>query len=167
MRFIWFLIHHLDKMHFLGDWSPLRGAVAAIILSSVARAITFDINDERTWWSSDPPFMSITEGNEKLTFEFITESIKDAASTSSYAMMKYYYGNETGQIPGAFPDKWWEGAPLLMALLEYWHFTGDTTYNEELSVALQWQSGTSGDYMPSNYSSYLVSTVRVWAMNNI
>ena len=94
-------------------------------------------------------------------FETKIESIKDAASTSTYAMMKYYYGNETGQIPGAFPDKWWEGAPLLMALLEYWHFTGDTTYNEELSVALQWQSGTDGDYMPSNYSSYLVNTVRV------
>lgn len=71
-------------------------------------------------------------------------------------MMKYYYGNETGQIPGAFPDKWWEGSALFLALLEYWHFTGDTTYNEELSIGLQWQSGDSGDYMPSNYSSYLV-----------
>ena len=48
-----------------------------------------------------------------------------------------------------------------MALLEYWHFTGDTTYNEELSVGLQWQSGTDGDYMPSNYSSYLVSIFKV------
>lgn len=71
-------------------------------------------------------------------------------------MMKYYYGNETGQIPGAFPDKWWEGSALFLALLEYWHFTGDTTYNEELSIGLQWQSGDDGDYMPSNYSSYLV-----------
>lgn len=104
---------------------------------------------------------------EKLTFDLITESIKDAASTSTYAMMKYYYGNETGQIPGAFPDKWWEGAPLFMALLEYWHFTGDTTYNEELSVGLQWQSGTDGDYMPSNYSSYLVSIFRVSKGNNL
>lgn len=71
-------------------------------------------------------------------------------------MMKYYYGNETGQIPGAFPDKWWEGSALFLALLGYWHFTGDTTYNEELSIGLQWQSGDDGDYMPSNYSSYLV-----------
>lgn len=148
-------------MHFLGGWLPFRGAVAVLLLSSVARAIDLDITDERTWRSLDSPFMSNTKGNEKLTFEFITESIKDAASTTTYAMMKYYYGNETGQIPGAFPDKWWEGAPLFMALLEYWHFTGDTTYNEELSVGLQWQSGTDGDYMPSNYSSYLVSTAIV------
>jgi mannan endo-1,6-alpha-mannosidase len=75
-------------------------------------------------------------------------------------MMTWYYGNETGQIPGAFPDKWWEGATLFLTLLQYWHFTGDTTYNSELSIGLQWQSGDSGDYMPSNYSSYLVSNPR-------
>ncbi|KAJ5237059.1 hypothetical protein N7489_007150 [Penicillium chrysogenum] len=116
-------------MHLLGHCSSSRAAIFALLLSSIARAIDLDISDE--------------------------QSIKDAASTSTYAMMKYYYGNETGQIPGAFPDKWWEGAPLFMALLEYWHFTGDTTYNEELSVGLQWQGGTDGDYMPGNYSSYL------------
>lgn len=71
-------------------------------------------------------------------------------------MMTYYHGNETGHIPGAFASKWWEGSALFLALLQYWFYTGDTTYNEELSVGLQWQSGTDGDYMPSNYSSYLV-----------
>jgi mannan endo-1,6-alpha-mannosidase len=86
------------------------------------------------------------------------ESIKDAASTTTYAMMTYYHGNETGHIPGAFASKWWEGSALFLALLQYWHFTGDTTYNEELRVGLQWQSGSDGDYMPSNYSSYLVIT---------
>lgn len=84
------------------------------------------------------------------------ESIKDAASTAVYAMMTYYKGNETGQIPGAFSTKWWEGSTLFLALLQYWHFTGDTTYNDELRVGLEWQSGTNGDYMPSNYSIYLV-----------
>ncbi|CAG8254780.1 unnamed protein product [Penicillium salamii] len=113
-------------MHFLG---PTRGIVTWFLLSGLVRAIDLDVSDE--------------------------QSLKDAASTSTYAMMKYYYGNETGQIPGAFPDKWWEGSALFLALLEYWHFTGDTTYNEELSIGLQWQSGDSGDYMPSNYSSYL------------
>lgn len=71
-------------------------------------------------------------------------------------MMTYYHGNESGQIPGAFPDKWWEGAALFLALLNYWHFTGDATYNNELSVGMEWQSGDDGDYMPSNFSSYLV-----------
>ena len=71
-------------------------------------------------------------------------------------MMTWYHGNETGGIPGAFPDKWWEGGAMFMTLLQYWHFTGDDTYNDELSVGLQWQSGDAGDYMPANYSSYLV-----------
>lgn len=70
-------------------------------------------------------------------------------------MMTYYKGNETGHIPGAFASKWWEGAALFLALLQYWHFTGDTTYNDELRIGLEWQAG-DGDYMPSNYSSYLV-----------
>lgn len=83
------------------------------------------------------------------------QSIKDAASTSVYAMMTYYTGNETGAIPGAFPSKWWEGSALFLALLHYWHYTGDTTYNDELRVGLEWQSGDDGDYMPTNYSSYL------------
>lgn len=72
-------------------------------------------------------------------------------------MMKWYGGNETGQIPGAFPEKWWEGAALFYALINYWYFTGDDTYNDVLSQGLQFQSGDKGDYMPANFSSYLVS----------
>lgn len=72
-------------------------------------------------------------------------------------MMGWYAGNETGQIPGSFPTKWWEGSALFLALLQYWQFTGDDQYNAELSQGMQWQSGDDGNYMPTNYSSYLVS----------
>lgn len=82
-------------------------------------------------------------------------------------MMTYYHGNETGHIPGAFASKWWEGSALFLALLQYWFYTGDTTYNEELRVGLQWQSGTDGDYMPSNYSSYLVMSCPVYEHGTI
>ncbi|KAJ5432513.1 mannan endo-1-6-alpha-mannosidase [Penicillium daleae] len=101
----------------------------ALTLGYQAHAIELDINNE--------------------------QSIKDAAATATYGMMVWYHGNETGQIPGAFPSKWWEGSALFYALLNYWHFTGDSTYNDELSVGLQWQSGTNGDYLPSNYSHFL------------
>ncbi|KAJ5600968.1 Mannan endo-1-6-alpha-mannosidase DCW1 [Penicillium hetheringtonii] len=107
----------------------LRGLLLSIFMPSPAVAIELDISDE--------------------------QSIKNAASTSIYAMMTYYHGNETGHIPGAFPDKWWEGSALFLALLQYWYYTGDTTYNDELRVGLEWQSGDDGDYMPTNYSSYL------------
>lgn len=70
--------------------------------------------------------------------------------------MVWYHGSEPGHIPGAFPEKWWEGSALFYALLNYWHFTGDDTYNDQLSLGLQWQSGTNGDYLPSNYSHFLV-----------
>ncbi|KAE8149711.1 glycosyl hydrolase family 76-domain-containing protein [Aspergillus avenaceus] len=82
------------------------------------------------------------------------QSIKTAASTAAHGMMHYYHGNETGQIPGKLPDTWWEGGAMFMTLIEYWHFTGDSTYNDEVSTGMQWQAG-NGDYMPSNWSSYL------------
>ncbi|KAJ5378225.1 Mannan endo-1-6-alpha-mannosidase DCW1 [Penicillium cataractarum] len=116
-------------MYLPGLGRGLKSLALALLISNPAGAIDLTITDE--------------------------QSIKDAASTTTYAMMTYYKGNETGHIPGAFASKWWEGSALFLALLQYWYFTGDTTYNEELSVGLQWQSGDDGDYMPSNYSSYL------------
>lgn len=73
-------------------------------------------------------------------------------------MMTYYSGNKTGEIPGYF-QSWWEGAALFLALLNYWHVTGDTTYNEELSIGLQWQDQGSGRYMPANWSTGIVSPI--------
>lgn len=70
--------------------------------------------------------------------------------------MSWYGGNETGGNPGAFPEKWWEGSALFHACLQYWYTTGDTTYNAEVKQGMQHQAGANGDYMPSNYSSYLV-----------
>ncbi|KAJ9349268.1 CAZyme family GH76 [Paecilomyces variotii] len=83
-----------------------------------------------------------------------TESLKNAASTAIYGQMHLYQGNASGAIPGKLPGTWWEGGALFMAAIEYWHETGDTTYNNEVSVGMQWQAG-DGDYMPSNWSSYL------------
>jgi hypothetical protein len=73
-------------------------------------------------------------------------------------MMTWYAGNETGQIPGKLVDTWWEGGAMFMALIQYWHFTGDATYNDEVTVGMEFQAG-DGDYMPSNYSNYIVSLI--------
>ncbi|KAL2803254.1 glycoside hydrolase [Aspergillus granulosus] len=82
------------------------------------------------------------------------DTIKDAASKTAYGSLLWYSGNETGRIPGAFPEKWWEGSALFMSLILYWHYTGDAQYNGLITQGMQWQAG-NGDYMPSNYSSYL------------
>lgn len=86
---------------------------------------------------------------------FTLDALKQAASQNIYGMLTYYHGNETGQNPGAFPEKWWEGAPLMEALVKYWHFTGDDRYNDELTQGLSHQGGENGDYLPSNFSRFL------------
>lgn len=51
-----------------------------------------------------------------------TASIKSAASTIAYGMMKYYTGNNTGDVPGNLPDPyyWWEAGGMFGTLVEYW-----------------------------------------------
>lgn len=36
------------------------------------------------------------------------------------------------------------------AMIDYWHYTGDTTYNDVVSQALLFQVGPNDDYMPPN-----------------
>lgn len=66
--------------------------------------------------------------------------------------MKSYTGNQTGQIPGYLPQPyyWWEAGSMFMTLVEYWYYTGDTTYNDVTTQALLFQVGENKDYMPAN-----------------
>ncbi len=41
-------------------------------------------------------------------------------------------------------------------LIDYWNLTGDTTYNDIVSQALQFQVGVDNDYMPANQTADLV-----------
>ena len=86
-----------------------------------------------------------------------TDSIKNAASIAAYGMMKHYKGNESGEIPGKIPNTWWEGGAMFMTLMQYYHYTGDSTYNKEVIQGMQWQAGDC-DFMPANWSSYIVSS---------
>ncbi|KAF9882792.1 hypothetical protein FE257_005160 [Aspergillus nanangensis] len=82
------------------------------------------------------------------------QSIKNAAAKTAFNMMSQYHGNESGQIPGKLPDTWWEGGAMFMTLIQYWFWTGDTSYNEVTTQGMLWQKGEN-DYFPSNYSNYL------------
>jgi hypothetical protein len=95
------------------------------------------------------------------------DSIKTAASQAAYDMMTYYNGNETGQIPGKLPGTWWVGGAMFMTLMQYWHWTGDDTYNAEVIQGMVWQAGDYNDFMTANYSSYLVSAPVVWMAGRI
>ncbi|KIN06326.1 glycoside hydrolase family 76 protein [Oidiodendron maius Zn] len=77
-------------------------------------------------------------------------------------MMTYYHGNESGEIPGVLPGPppnppwgyyWWESGAMWGALIDYWHYTGDSTYNDLIEAGIQWQAGEHDDMMPSNWSA--------------
>ncbi len=36
------------------------------------------------------------------------------------------------------------------ALIDYWHYTGDTSYNQVITDGIMWQVGPSDDFMPPN-----------------
>jgi mannan endo-1,6-alpha-mannosidase len=66
-------------------------------------------------------------------------------------MMKYYTGNITntpetiGVLPG--PYYWWEAGAMWGAMIDYWHTTKDTSYNDVTYQALVSQVGPLYDYM--------------------
>jgi mannan endo-1,6-alpha-mannosidase len=61
-------------------------------------------------------------------------------------------GNQTGGIPGNLPPPyyWWEAGAMFGAMIDYWYYTGDTTYNDVTSQALLFQVGPNRDYMTPN-----------------
>ena len=67
-------------------------------------------------------------------------------------MMSYYTGNNTGDVPGNLPQPyyWWEAGAMFGAMVDYWYYTGDTSYNDVTTQALLFQVGPNNDYMPPN-----------------
>jgi mannan endo-1,6-alpha-mannosidase len=72
-------------------------------------------------------------------------------------MMNYYVGNQYGQTPGILPGPyyWWEAGAMWGAMVNYWHYTNDSKWNDLTMQALQWQVGPHNDFMPPNASASL------------
>jgi mannan endo-1,6-alpha-mannosidase len=68
--------------------------------------------------------------------------------------MTYYTGNITNTpstiaiLPS--PLYWWEAGAMWGALIDYYHYTGDSSYNEVTTQALLSQVGPNSDYMMPN-----------------
>ncbi|EMC94580.1 glycoside hydrolase family 76 protein [Baudoinia panamericana UAMH 10762] len=79
-------------------------------------------------------------------------SIKQVASVIAHGMMSYYSGNTTGGTPGLLPGPyyWWEAGAMWGSLIDYWYYTGDATYNDVVTQAMLFQTGTDNSFMPSN-----------------
>ncbi|KKY21918.1 putative glycoside hydrolase family 76 protein [Phaeomoniella chlamydospora] len=90
-----------------------------------------------------------------------TDNVKDVLATIAYDMMSYYSGNESGQTPGLLPGPcssdscyyWWEAGAMFGAMVNYWQYTGDTSYNDVVKQALLFQRGEHNNYNPANQSS--------------
>ncbi|KAI0545616.1 glycosyl hydrolase family 76-domain-containing protein [Xylaria curta] len=94
-------------------------------------------------------------GNLTNAYDFdptSADSIKDVAKYLAADLMSMYNGNQPGQIPGLLPQPyyWWEAGALMGALIDYWYYTGDTTYNEITVQGMMHQTGPYNDYMPLN-----------------
>ncbi|KAG4418801.1 hypothetical protein IFR04_008083 [Cadophora malorum] len=83
-------------------------------------------------------------------------SIREAASTIAYGMVKYYDGNVTNNpwtiaiLPK--PYYWWQAGAMWGLLLDYFHYTGDDSYNNITTQALLSQVGPEWDYMNPIYN---------------
>ncbi|KAF2398931.1 glycosyl hydrolase family 76 protein [Trichodelitschia bisporula] len=83
-----------------------------------------------------------------------TASIKKAAKALADSAMRYYDGDKPGSTPGLLPAagefNWWEAGALFGQMVEYWYYTGDSTYNDMTKQALVFQAGPSANYEPEN-----------------
>lgn len=111
---------------------------------SGVQAIKLDVTSTGT--SPTVQALSIAGANRS------TDSIKGAARTVADGLMKFYTGNQTGQTPGLLPAPyyWWESGAMFGQMVEYWSYTGDTSYNDVVQEALLFQAAPTKDYMPDN-----------------
>jgi len=91
------------------------------------------------------------------------ESIKENAKLIAAKLLTYYKGDQPGQIPGILPGPppggdyyWWEGGAMWGTLIDYWHYTNDSTYNAEIERSMVFQANSpDNDYQPPNHTASL------------
>ncbi|CAN8102606.1 unnamed protein product [Discula destructiva] len=94
-----------------------------------------------------------------------TSSILGVAKTLAKGAMSYYPGTATsfGNLPA--PYYWWEEGALMGAMLDYAHYTNDTSYNNILTTAISSQviSPTYDLMVPSHYGDEGNDDQAFWA----
>jgi hypothetical protein len=103
--------------------SPFAPSLSILSLSVVTSLVLIDWDEMRSLlkWASTALLASHAAG---LTVNVDDpNAIKEATSTIAYGMMKYYTGNNTGDVPGNLPDPyyWWEAGAMFMNMIEYWY----------------------------------------------
>ncbi|POS73490.1 glycoside hydrolase family 76 [Diaporthe helianthi] len=90
------------------------------------------------------------------------DAIVEASRSLARDMMTFYHGDEPEEIPGILPgpppmgDYWWFTAASFWATcLDYWHLTGDDTYQGVTTSSLLFQVGPTDNYMTLNWTATL------------
>lgn len=65
-------------------------------------------------------------------------------------MLSYYEGKTNPALVGLLPQPyyWWEAGAMMGSLVDYWRYTGDTSYVNLTTEALLKQVGDDWNYMP-------------------
>lgn len=88
--------------------------------------------------------------------------IKSSAKTVAGNLLKYYKGDEKGEIPGLLPGPppagdyyWWTASVMWSSLIDYWHYTGDSAHNDAVMKGLLFQVGEGHNFTPMNQTATL------------
>lgn len=95
-------------------------------------------------------------------------SVRNVAGTLAWELMAWYTGNVTNTPTtiAVFPEPyyWWEAGAAWGAMLDYSHYTGDSSYDAVISQALLSQVGPKFDFMvPEHYGSEGNDDQAFWA----
>ncbi|KAI5290267.1 hydrolase 76 protein [Ascosphaera acerosa] len=82
-------------------------------------------------------------------------SIKYVTKVIANDMLSYYHGEEPHDVPGNLPPPyyWWECGAMFGALIDYWFYTGDDSYNDLVISGMMWQASPTKNFMPQNQSA--------------
>ncbi|KAL1843441.1 hypothetical protein VTJ49DRAFT_1551 [Mycothermus thermophilus] len=91
------------------------------------------------------------------------DSVKAAAKVVAANLMSHYHGDEPGATPGILPGPppggpyyWWQAGAMWGTIVDYWHYTGDDTYNAEAVRSMVFQAEPpSNSYQPRNWTASL------------
>ncbi|KAL2127507.1 hypothetical protein VTI74DRAFT_10623 [Chaetomium olivicolor] len=88
------------------------------------------------------------------------DSIKAAAKLVAANLYSQYPGHLPGKTPGILPGPppagpyyWWQAGAMWGTFIDYWFYTGDSTYNDEAMRSMVFQAEPpSNSYQPQNWT---------------
>ncbi|KAF1811304.1 glycoside hydrolase [Eremomyces bilateralis CBS 781.70] len=105
-------------------------------------------------------FATLTLTTDALSLDLDSiDSTKDAAKSVAKGVLADYPGTQSENAIGVWnsPYYFWSAGAVWDALVDYWHLTGDSSYNDLVAQALQAQIGPEDAYMPLNQTATLMN----------